>query len=127
MRTTAQRRALAAIAAALATAAALVPAIAVPAHALAPVVPLATAPVLTKVVGKGTPASCTETALYNDAVEHLCRLVDDKDRQLIELRLQGCSTAEVARRLNLDPDILRVRLSRLRKRLREQNVLPEWI
>lgn len=72
-------------------------------------------------------AGPAETALYNDAVEHLCRQLDDKDRQLIELRLQGCSTAEVARRLNLDPDILRVRLSRLRKRLREQNVLPEWI
>lgn len=72
-------------------------------------------------------AGPAETALYNDAVEYLCCQIDDKDRQLIELRLQGCSTAEVARRLRLDPDILRVRLSRLRKRLREQNVLPEWI
>jgi RNA polymerase sigma-70 factor (ECF subfamily) len=72
-------------------------------------------------------AGPAETALYNDAVEHLCGQLDEKDRQLIELRLQGCSTAEVARKLHLDPDILRVRLSRLRKRLREQNVLPEWI
>jgi RNA polymerase sigma factor (sigma-70 family) len=72
-------------------------------------------------------AGPAETALYNDAVEHLCGQLDDKDRQLIELRLQGHSTAEVARKLRLDPDILRVRLSRLRKWLRQQNVLPEWI
>jgi len=68
-----------------------------------------------------------EAAQFNDCVAHLCSKLDEKDRQLVELRLQGNSTAEVARRLNLDPDVLRVRLSRLRRRLREQNVLPEWI
>lgn len=39
------------------------------------------------------------------------------EQQLIELRLLGHTTAEAARILNQDPDVLRVRLSRLRARL----------
>lgn len=72
-------------------------------------------------------AGPAETVQYNDTLAHVRDRLDEKDRQLIELRLQGCSTAEVARQLGLDPDILRVRLSRLRRRLREENVLPEWV
>ncbi len=66
-------------------------------------------------------------AQYQDTVEHLCRGLDEKDRCLIELRLQGYSTADVARRLGLDPDMLRVRLSRLRRRFREGRLLTEWL
>jgi RNA polymerase sigma-70 factor (ECF subfamily) len=64
-----------------------------------------------------------EQAQYHDAVEHVCRHLDDKDRRLVELRLQGLSTAEAARQLGEDADVLRVRLSRLRRRLREGHVL----
>jgi hypothetical protein len=46
---------------------------------------------------------------------------------LVELRLQGHSTADVARKLNLDSRFLRVRLGRLRKRLREQGLIEEWL
>ena len=66
-------------------------------------------------------------AQFNDAVQKLCRTLDDQDRRVIELRLQGHSTAEVARLLGLDADVLRVRLSRLRKRLHEENMLTEWL
>lgn len=48
------------------------------------------------------------------------------DRQLVELRIQGYSTGEIAQRLNCDPHALRARLSRLRQRLREQGV-HEWL
>jgi RNA polymerase sigma-70 factor (ECF subfamily) len=68
-----------------------------------------------------------QSAEYDDAVRHLIGQLEEKDRQLIELRLQGYSTAEVARQLNLDPDMLRVRLSRLRRRLRDTHVLKEWL
>jgi RNA polymerase sigma-70 factor (ECF subfamily) len=54
--------------------------------------------------------------------EQVCQLIetlDETDRKLIELRLEGQSTAEAARRLGLDADVLRVRLSRLRKKLRD--------
>jgi RNA polymerase sigma-70 factor (ECF subfamily) len=69
----------------------------------------------------------TETAAFNDQLEHLCRELNDTERQLIELRLQGYSTAEVARTLGLDADVLRVRLSRMRQRLRDRGVLTEWL
>jgi RNA polymerase sigma-70 factor (ECF subfamily) len=66
-------------------------------------------------------------AAYNDAVNHLFSKLDDQDRRVVQMRLQGYSTAEVARRLGLDADVLRVRLSRLRRRLREEKVLTEWL
>ena len=71
------------------------------------------------------PASVVE---FDDAVQHvLSHLEDDRDRRLVELRLQGCSTAEVARAMGLDSRFLRVRLGRLRSRLREHGLLTEWL
>jgi RNA polymerase sigma factor (sigma-70 family) len=66
-------------------------------------------------------------AQYHDTLDHLCRRLEERDRRLIELRLQGYSTAEAARQLGVDADVLRVRLSRLRRRLRESNALTEWL
>lgn len=43
--------------------------------------------------------------------------LSDSDRQVLELRLLGHSTAEAARRLGLNPNVVRIRLSRLRKKL----------
>jgi RNA polymerase sigma-70 factor (ECF subfamily) len=68
-----------------------------------------------------------ETAQYNDTLKFLYSKLEEKDRQVVELRLQGYSTAEVARRLGLDADVLRVRLSRLRRRLRDGNLLTQWL
>jgi RNA polymerase sigma factor (sigma-70 family) len=48
--------------------------------------------------------------------------MDAVERQLIELRLEGYSTIEIAHQLQLDADVLRVKLSRLRKRLRERGL-----
>jgi RNA polymerase sigma factor (sigma-70 family) len=66
-------------------------------------------------------------AQLHDSLRHLCDHLDSAERWMLELRLQGNSTAEVARQLGLDPDILRVRLSRLRQRLRDQGVLDEFV
>jgi RNA polymerase sigma factor (sigma-70 family) len=74
--------------------------------------------------GETDPAAQVE---YNDALEHLFAYLNEPEREVVELRLLGCSTAEVARRLGLDPDVLRVRLSRLRRRLREEKALIEWL
>jgi RNA polymerase sigma factor (sigma-70 family) len=68
-----------------------------------------------------------QAAQYRDTVEYLCRQLDERDRRVIELRLQGYSTAEAARQLGLDADVLRVRLSRLRRRLRESGAWSEWL
>ncbi len=53
--------------------------------------------------------------------------VDPTERRLIELRLEGYSTVEVAKLLNLDPDVLRVKLSRLRKRMREKGLMEDLL
>jgi RNA polymerase sigma-70 factor (ECF subfamily) len=66
-------------------------------------------------------------AQYHDTLDYLCSKLEERDRRLVELRLQGHSTAEAARQLGEDPDVLRVRLSRLRRRLRECNALTEWL
>jgi RNA polymerase sigma-70 factor (ECF subfamily) len=66
-------------------------------------------------------------AQYQDAMRHLLSDLDEVDRRLIELRLQGYSTAEVARQMDIDSRFLRVRLGRLRKRLRDRGVLSEWL
>jgi len=42
------------------------------------------------------------------------------------LRLQGYKTSEAADRLGEDPDVTRVRLSRLRRKLRRSGVFADW-
>ncbi len=67
------------------------------------------------------------TVQFDDQLRHLLRDLDEADRQLVSLRLEGHSTSDVARQLGLDPRVLRVRLGRLRKRLREAGDLGEWV
>ena len=60
-------------------------------------------------------------------LEELLSHVDLEDRQLLELRLAGFSTAEAARQMGANADVLRVRLSRLRKRLEASGITPQSI
>ncbi len=53
--------------------------------------------------------------------------MDSTERRLIELRLEGYSTVEIARQLSLDADVLRVKLSRLRKRMRERGLTDDLL
>lgn len=66
-------------------------------------------------------------AQVNEALRQLNDQLSEPDRRLMELRLQGHSTAESARLLGLDPDVLRVRLSRLRQRLRDCGLFDDWL
>lgn len=66
-------------------------------------------------------------AEMRDAIDRIMQECDPADKKLLQLRLEGHSTAEAARALDADPDVLRVRLSRLRKRLTERGLLAEWI
>jgi RNA polymerase sigma-70 factor (ECF subfamily) len=78
----------------------------------------------TLVSGEANPARAAE---LNDAVEQLCSSLSDTERRLMELRLSGYSTAEAARELGADADVLRAHLSRLRQRLRTAGILSEWL
>src|SRR6185369_15205987 len=53
---------------------------------------------------------------FKDVVEFFLSQLGDLDRQMIKLRVEGHSTAEAARHLNVAPSYLRVRLGRLRTR-----------
>jgi RNA polymerase sigma-70 factor (ECF subfamily) len=64
-----------------------------------------------------------QAAQYHDQVRRVLDGLPELDRRLIELRLQGCSTAEAGRELGIDPAVLRVRLQRLRQRFRENAVM----
>ena len=66
-------------------------------------------------------------ATVNDSIAQLLVGLSDIDRRMIELRLDGHSTVEVAQLLGLDSRVLRARLSRLRQRLREEGLLSEWL
>jgi DNA-directed RNA polymerase specialized sigma24 family protein len=60
-------------------------------------------------------------------MDKLCQCLDDVDRKLLELRLQGFSTAEVAAQTGHTAEALSIRLFRLRRRLAEQQVANEWL
>ena len=66
-------------------------------------------------------------AQFKDQVEHLCANLNDVERRLLELRVQGYSLAEIAGELGLSAVALRVRLTRLRQRLRGAGVLDDWL
>lgn len=68
-----------------------------------------------------------DDANLRDEVERLFQHLSETERQLIDLRLDGNTTAEAARKLKQDPDVLRVQLSRLRKRLKKIGLFSEWL
>jgi DNA-directed RNA polymerase specialized sigma24 family protein len=66
-------------------------------------------------------------AQFHDQVEHLCTGLTDLERRLLELRLEGYRSAEIARELKLSDVALRVRLTRMRQRLRACGVLDDCL
>jgi len=72
----------------------------------------------------GNPA---EIAQYHDQVEHLCRNLNETEQRMLDMRLDGYTTAEVAEELGIHPVALRVRWTRLRQRLDEAGVLSDWL
>lgn len=66
-------------------------------------------------------------AQYQDAVKAVCSQLDPLERQLLELHLQGYRTADAVEILNQNPDVLRVKLSRLRAKLRASGITADWL
>jgi RNA polymerase sigma-70 factor (ECF subfamily) len=72
-------------------------------------------------------ADPARAAQLRDQIQHLCEQLDEPDRRLLELRLQGYSPAEVADQIGLNVNAMYVRLSRLRQRLRAAGVLDDFL
>jgi RNA polymerase sigma factor (sigma-70 family) len=66
------------------------------------------------------PTDPAQTAQQSEDFQAVWHLLDSTERRLLELRLQGYTTEEAAAEMGFEANVLRVRLSRLRKRLREQ-------
>jgi RNA polymerase sigma factor (sigma-70 family) len=66
-------------------------------------------------------------ARFRDEVRHLCHLLDETDRRVLDLRSRDRTTAAVAADLGLSPVALRVRLTRLRQRLAAAGVVIDWL
>ena len=84
-------------------------------------------PTATRTVATSPESDPAAVAQCNDLLRQLRSQLDDTECRLVELRLQGATTAEAARELGLDADVLRVRLSRLRRRLRQQQPKLDWL
>jgi RNA polymerase sigma-70 factor (ECF subfamily) len=74
--------------------------------------------------GQINPARAVEV---REAVRFVLDEASEQDRKLIELRLLGYSTADAARELGQDADVLRVRLSRLRAKLCQMGAADYWL
>jgi RNA polymerase sigma factor (sigma-70 family) len=66
-------------------------------------------------------------AQVREQISILCQALNATERRLVELRLLGYSTADVAREMGIGPDSLRVTLARLRARLRATGLFQDWI
>jgi RNA polymerase sigma-70 factor (ECF subfamily) len=71
-------------------------------------------------------ASPPDAAVGEELAAKLLAGLDPEDRQIVEFRMQDFSTPEIAARLGVSPAVLRARLSRLRKRLRDAG-FDEWV
>jgi RNA polymerase sigma-70 factor (ECF subfamily) len=83
-------------------------------------------PAEAKLASRHTDDDPLANALVNDAIKHMLRNLGDEDRLLVERRIQGYSTVEIAQELKCDPHVLRARLSRLRQKLRAEG-FADWL
>ena len=72
-------------------------------------------------------ADPAKAAEFNDQIERLCENPSDAERRVLELRLEGYTSPEVASQLGLHAVALRVRWTRLRKRLHDAGILTDWL
>jgi RNA polymerase sigma factor (sigma-70 family) len=72
-------------------------------------------------------ADPARTVQVNDQLQRLCHSLDDTDRRLLELRLDGYSPSEIAQRVGVNTSALYVRLHRLRQRLEASGELHDWL
>ena len=67
----------------------------------------------------------SELAEYRSSLEKICESLNPIERQMLERKLEGYTTGEVADQLGMHPVAIRVRWSRLRDRLASQKIYLE--
>ena len=72
-------------------------------------------------------ADPAQAAEFNDQIERLCESMSELERRMLELRLEGFTSPEVAAQLGLHAVAIRVRWTRLRKRLQAAGIVADWL
>ena len=75
----------------------------------------------------GTGLDPADEAQFQDQVRHLCGHLDDVERRILDLRLEGHSSPEIAALTGLSAVNIRVRMTRLRQRLHAAGVTADWL
>lgn len=80
--------------------------------------------VLASLGGGPDPAADAQS---RDQIEHLCARLDETERRILDLRLEGHTSNEIAAQTGLSHVNVRVRLTRLRQRLQSDGVVADWV
>lgn len=76
-----------------------------------------------------TPGGTTpmeKTALV-ESIQSLCEGLSEAERVMVQRRMEGFTTGEVAAELNIHPVAIRVRWLRLKQRLQAAGVVSDWL
>lgn len=68
-----------------------------------------------------------ESSDYSELIQEVCQRLNQAERTMLLMRLDGFSNNEIATELGLHPVALRVRWTRLRQRLRTSPSLKGWL
>lgn len=68
-----------------------------------------------------------QVVAYQEQLKHVEASLNDIERSMLRLRLTGHNATEVAAQLGLHPVAVRVRWTRLRKRLEQAGIGTEWM
>lgn len=68
-----------------------------------------------------------EVAQYNDQLLLLCESMNQVERKMLQMRMDGYTNGEVAETLGIHPTAIRVRWTRLKQRLESAGVFADWL
>lgn len=68
-----------------------------------------------------------KVAEFHDQVAHVCEHLNDVEKRMLQLRLDGHTAPEVAALLGMHPVAVRVRWTRLRQRLQDAGIASDWL
>ena len=72
-------------------------------------------------------AGPAEVAQFNDQLVLLCESMNQVERKMLQMRLDGYTNGEVAESLGIHPTAIRVRWTRLKQRLESAGVFADWL
>jgi RNA polymerase sigma factor (sigma-70 family) len=72
-------------------------------------------------------ADPAEAAAFHNTLDHVCRQLNERERHILRLLLQGHTRKEIAEELGEDPHAFRVYWGRVLERLRASGALNAWL